>query len=94
MWSNRKVRFTVIMLALVGANLGLWLSNRIFGYTIRDHGAVFVFIYLMDIFAFVGFALLGLLTAWLLAFRPEAFKRQIERSIAKRNAKLRILPPK
>lgn len=86
MWSNRKVRFTVVMLLLVGANLGLWLSNRIFGYSIKDHGAVFVFIYVMDFFVFLGFALLGLLTAWFLAFRPEAFKRQIERSIAKRNS--------
>ena len=84
MWSNRKIRFTIILLALVGANLGLWLSNHTFGYTLKDHGAVFVFIFLMDFSVFVGLALLGLLTAWLLAFRPEAFKRQIERSIAKR----------
>ena len=86
MWSNRKVRFTVVMLVLVGANLGLWLSNRIVGYTVKDHGAVFALIYGIDFFAFVAFALLGLLTGWLLAFRPEIFKRVIERSIAKRNS--------
>jgi len=28
MWSNRKVRFTVVMLALAGANLWLWLADR------------------------------------------------------------------
>jgi len=39
-------------------------------------------IYGIDFFAFVGFALLDLLPAWLLAFRPEAFKREIERSTA------------
>ena len=86
MRSNRKVRFTVIMLALVGANLGLWLSNRIFGYTSKDHGAVFASIIIVDFFFFIGMALLGLLTAWLLAFRPEAFKSAIERSIARRNS--------
>ena len=48
MWSNRKVRFTVVMLVLVGADLGLWLSNRIFGYTIKDHGALFTLIYDID----------------------------------------------
>jgi hypothetical protein len=85
MWSNRKLRFTVVMLALIGANLGLWLSNRIFGFTIKYHGATFVLIFALDFGLFLGLALLGLLTAWLLAFRPEAFKRQIERSIAKRN---------
>jgi hypothetical protein len=74
------------MLALVGANLGLWLANRIFGYTAKDHGAVFAFILIVDFLFFLGLALLGLLTAWLLAFRPEVFKRAIERSIAKRNS--------
>jgi hypothetical protein len=44
MWSNRKVRFTVIVLVLVGANLGLWLSNRIFGYTLKGHAAVFIYL--------------------------------------------------
>jgi hypothetical protein len=73
------------MLALVSANFGLWVSNRLFGYTLKEHANLFVFIYGIDFFAFVGFAFLGLLTAWLLAFRPEEFKRQIERSIAKRN---------
>jgi len=62
------------MLVLVGANLGLWPFNRIVGYTVKDHGAVFALIYGIDFFAFLGFALLGLLTAWLLAFRPETFK--------------------
>ena len=84
--TNRKVRFTVVMLVPVGANLGLWLSNRIVGYRVKDLGAVFALIYGIDFFAFLGFALLGLLTAWLLTFRPETFKRQIERSIAKRNS--------
>jgi hypothetical protein len=42
---------------------------------------------LFDILLFLGFTFLGLLTAWLLAFRPEAFKQSIERSIAKRNSK-------
>ena len=82
---NRKLRFTVVMLVLIGANLALWLSNRMFGYTAEHHGAVFGLVYLTDIFAFIGFALLGLLTAWLLAFRPETFVRAIERSIARRN---------
>jgi len=86
MWSNRKVRFTIVILALVGANLALWLSHRLFGYTSKDHGAVFALIIVLDFFVFLGFALLGLLTAWLLAFRPEPFKRAIERSIAKRNS--------
>jgi hypothetical protein len=74
------------MLVLIGANFGLWFSNWIFGYTMRDHGSVFTFIFLVDVFAFLGLALLGLLTGWLLAFRPEAFKRAIERSIAKRHS--------
>ena len=86
MWSNRKVRFTVVMLVLVGANVGLRLFNRIVGYTVKDHGPMFGLIYGIDFFAFLGFALLGLLTAWLLAFRPETFKRGIERSIDKRNS--------
>jgi hypothetical protein len=63
MWSSRKVRFTVVVSVLLGANLGLLLANRIFGYTTKDHGALFVFIFIMDFFAFSGFALLGLLTA-------------------------------
>jgi ABC-type sulfate transport system permease component len=74
------------MLVFVSANLGLWLSNRIVRYTVKGHGAAFALIYGVDFFAFLGFALLGLLTAWLLAFRPETFKRAIERSIAKRNS--------
>jgi len=86
MWSNRKIRFTVIILVVVGANLGLWLFNRLYGYTIKDDGAVFLVVFLLDIFFFFGLALLGLLTAWLLAFRPEGFKRAIERSIAKRSS--------
>ncbi len=87
MWSNRKVRFTVFVLVLAGANLALWLSNRAFGYTSKDHPAVFTLVFLADFFVFLGFAFLGFLTAWLLAFRPETFKRSIERSIVKRNAK-------
>jgi hypothetical protein len=74
------------MLVLMGANLWLWVSTRIFGFTSKDHGAMFTLIFGVDFFAFLGFALLGLLTGWLLAFRPEAFKRAIERSIAKRNS--------
>jgi hypothetical protein len=73
-----------VILLLAGANLVLWFSNRTFGYTVKDHGAAFLFVYAVDFFALLGFALLGLLTAWLLAFRPETFKRAIERSIAKR----------
>lgn len=87
MWSNRKNRFTTIMLALVGANVLLWLFNRIFDFTVKDDGVVFVLIFLIDVVVFVGFALLGLLTAVLLAFRPELLKRQIERSIAKGNSR-------
>lgn len=50
MWSNRKVRFTVIILALVGANIGLWLSSRIFGYTSKDHPNVFAAVIFLDSF--------------------------------------------
>ena len=82
MWSNRKVRFTVVMLVLIGANVALWLSNRIFGYTVERHGTVFGLVYLTDIFAFIGFALLGLLTTWLLAFRPEIKTR--DRTLARK----------
>jgi hypothetical protein len=56
-----------------------------FGYTSRDRPGLFAFIYLVNFFVFIGFAFLGLLTAWRLAFRPEEFKRLIERFIAKRN---------
>jgi len=73
MWSNRKARFTVIILVLVAANLALWISHREFGYALKDHPGVFTAIFIVDISVFVGFALLGLLTAWLLAFRPDAF---------------------
>lgn len=85
MWSNRKARFNIIILLLVAANLALWLSHRAIGYTAKEHPGLFTFVFLLDVVVFVGFAFLGLLTAWLLAFRPEAFKRSIERSIAKRN---------
>jgi hypothetical protein len=74
------------MLLLVGANVALWLLNRILGFTIKDHGALFTLIYMIDFFMLLGLAFLGLLTAWLLAFRPEAYKRSIERSLAKRNS--------
>ena len=75
------------MALVVGVNVALWLANRMFGYMAKDHGQVFGAILLFDILLFLGFTFLGLLTAWLLAFRPEAFKRSIERSIAKRNSK-------
>jgi hypothetical protein len=74
------------MSLLVGANLALWLCNQVLGFTIKDHGGLFILIYLIDFFTFLAFALLGILTGWLLAFRPEALKRSIERSIAKRNS--------
>lgn len=83
--SNRKLRFTLIVVALVGANLALWIANRMVGYTSKEHPAVFTFVLMLDFIFFVGLALLGLVTAWLLAFRPETFKRVIERSIAKRS---------
>lgn len=86
MRSNRKVRFTVIVVALLGANLALWIANQTFGYTSKEHAAVCTFVLMLDFVFFIGLALLGLLTAWLLAFRPETFKRVIERSIAKRNS--------
>jgi hypothetical protein len=86
MWLDRKTRFTVIMLVLVVANFGLWLSRRAFDYPDKKHPAVFTFVFLLDVVVFIGFARLGLVTSWLLAFRPEAFKRSIERSIAKRNS--------
>jgi hypothetical protein len=86
MWSNRKIRFTVVILVLVAANAGLWLANRLFDYTSKDHGAVFTLIIVADFFTFLGLAFIGFLTAWLLAFRLETFKRAIERSIAKKSS--------
>ena len=86
MRSNRKVRFTVVILVLLSTNLALWVASRMFGYTSKQHGAVFAFVIIVDFFFFLGLALFGLLTAWLLAFRPERFKNAIERSIAKRNS--------
>lgn len=85
MWSNRKVRFTIVILLIIGANLWLWIANRTLGYTTRNHGSAFAFVVGIDFFVFIGLALLGLLTAWLLAFRPEGLKRAIDRSIAKRS---------
>jgi hypothetical protein len=87
MWANRKARFTIIMVILLGGNLALWLSHQVLGYTMKDNPKIFLWVILADFFAFVGFAFLGVLTAWLLAFRPEAYLRTIERSIAKKNAK-------
>jgi hypothetical protein len=75
------------MSLLVGANLALWLSSRLLGFATKDHGTVFFFVIIIDICMLLGFALLGLLTGWLLAFRPEAFKQSIGRSIAKQNAR-------
>jgi len=75
----------MIMSLIVGANLFLWICNQLLGYTIEDHGSVFVLIFTFDFFVVVGFAFLGLLTGWLLAFQPEALQRSIDRSIAKRN---------
>jgi hypothetical protein len=87
MLSNRKIRFTVIVVALLCANVALWIANRTFGYTSKEHAAVFTFLLMLDFVVFIGLAFLGLLTAWLLAFRPEKFKHLIERSIAKRNSR-------
>jgi hypothetical protein len=87
MWSDRKARFTIIMVILVGGNLALWLSHQVLGYTMKDHPAIFLWVFLADFFIFLGFAFLGVLASWLLAFRPETYLRTIERSIAKRNAK-------
>jgi hypothetical protein len=42
---------------------------------------------MLDFFMLLALAFLGLLTAWLLAFRPEALKSSIERSIAKQAAR-------
>jgi len=86
MWANRKIRFTVVLLLVVGVNICLWIANRTFGYTIKNHGKVFALVIGIDFFVFLGLALLGLLIGWLLAFRPEALKRAIERSIAKRSS--------
>ena len=86
MWSNRKVRFTIVILVLLGANLALWIASQTFGYTSKEHGPVFAFAIIVDFFFFLGLALLGLVTAWLFAFRPESFKNAIERSIARRNS--------
>jgi hypothetical protein len=84
MWSNRKARFTILWAVILGANLTLWLAHRVFGYTMKDHPNLFSWIILFDCFVLLGLACLGLLASWLLAFRPEAYMRTIERSILKR----------
>ena len=86
MWSNRKARFTIILAILVAANVALWLCSSLFGLTLKGNGGLFIFIYMIDFFVFLGFAFLGVLAAWLSAFRPELLIRSLERSIAKRNS--------
>jgi hypothetical protein len=86
MWSNRKARFTIVMALLIAMNVVLWLLHRGFGYTIEDHPNYFLLVFLVDLVVVLGFAFIGLITACALAFRPEAYLRAIERSIAKRKA--------
>jgi hypothetical protein len=86
MWRNRKARFTFVMMFLIGANLVLWFYHQVLGYTVKDNPGLLTFVFIVDLIAFIGFAFMGLLTGWLLAFRPEVFIRSIERSMAKRNS--------
>ena len=87
MWSNRKARFTIIWAIILGANVALWLTHQGMGYTVKDHPNLFGSIILFDLVVLLALACLGLLASWLLAFRPEAYVRTIERSIARRNAR-------
>ncbi len=86
MWSNRKARFVILWAIILGANLALWFAHQGLGYKMMNHPNLFSWIFLSDLFVLVGLACLGLLASWLLAFRPEAYMRTIERSIARRNA--------
>jgi hypothetical protein len=72
---------------ILGVNLALWLSHAAFGYAMKDVPGLFTFVLALDVVLFIVFAILGVLASWLLAFRPEAYLRTIERSIAKRNAR-------
>jgi len=86
MWPDRKARFVVLWSVIFGANLALWFAHREFGYGMKDHPAVYTAVFLFDGAVFLGLACLGLLASWLLAFRPRAYMRAIDRSITKRNA--------
>ena len=83
MLSSRKVRFTVIMLAITISNIGIWISSYFYGLTIRQMGGYFLFVVIFDFIAILGFTALGVLTTYLLAFKPDALKKSIERSMAK-----------
>jgi hypothetical protein len=83
MLSNRKVRFTVIMLAIAACNIGIWISSRFYDLTIKQMGGYFLFVSIFDVVAVLGFAALGVLTTYLLAFKPDALRKSIERSMAK-----------
>lgn len=87
MWSNRKARFTVLWIVILGVNLALWFAHREFGYAMKVHPAVFTAVFVLDVALFFGLACIGLISSWALAFRPEMYVRVIERSIARRNAR-------
>lgn len=90
MWSNRKTRFTVIMSFMIGINLVLLVAHQTFDYTFKDHPNIFFFVFFFDVSAAFWFAVLGVLSSWLLAFRPESYLQTIEESIAKRNTKRKL----
>lgn len=81
MWPDRKARFTIFIALLIAANLALWVLYQTSG----DHDFL-EYLALFDVAAILMFALIGILAAWCLAFRPEALARRIERGIAKRSA--------
>ena len=78
MWSNRKARFIFIVSVIVIMNIAI----RIVGTSDFRN-----FVVSFDTAVVLGFAILGLLISWLLAFKPAEFKQSIERSMAKRAAK-------
>lgn len=81
MWRNRKARFTIVIALLIGANLTLWVLHQASG-----DPDFLGFLILVDVATVLMFAVIGILAAWCLAFRPEALVRSIQRGIARRSA--------
>lgn len=88
MLSNRKVRFVAIMSAVILANAAIWFVHRFYGLSMKQMGGYFAFVGVFDIALLFGFAGLGILTSYLLAFKPDALKKSIERSMAKQTVRI------
>jgi len=87
MSSSRKIRFIIIMLFVVVANGAIWFVHRFYGLSIKQMGGYFGFVGIIDLTLLFCFAGLGVLTSYLLAFKPDALKKSIERSMAKQAAR-------